>query len=37
MSPLIEQVKRNEKENKELTALSDFLFPLVMNGQERVK
>jgi type I restriction enzyme S subunit len=37
MSPLIEQVKRNEKENKELTALRDFLLPLLIDGQVTVK
>ncbi len=34
--PMIETVKSTEHENYELTALRDFLLPLLMNGQVRV-
>ncbi len=37
ISPLIHQMIRCEKENQELTALRDWLLPLLMNGQVRVK
>ena len=37
ISSMIEKVKLNERENYYLTALRDFLLPLLMNGQVTVK
>jgi len=36
VQPLYQKMWRVEKENAELTALRDFLLPLLMNGQVRV-
>lgn len=35
--PLYKQIQHNKKENQELTALRDFLLPLLMNGQVSFK
>jgi type I restriction enzyme S subunit len=34
--PIIAQIGKHEKQNKELAALRDFLLPLLMNGQVTV-
>jgi type I restriction enzyme S subunit len=36
VSPILENCFNNEKQNRELTRLRDFLLPLLMNGQARI-
>ena len=35
--PLIDQISKNKKQNQELTQLRDWLLPMLMNGQVKVK
>lgn len=37
MSPIFEQIEVNQKQNQELIKLRDFLLPMLMNGQVKVK
>jgi type I restriction enzyme, S subunit len=35
--PIFEQIINSQKQNQELTALRDWLLPMLMNGQVRVE
>lgn len=37
MTPLFQQIEVNQKQNQELIKLRDFLLPLLMNGQVKIK